>query len=79
MSRRRYGEKGQPYQHGIKFTYKAILPSKRPQRKKNIVNFFFVKKDNSLTSIYGKVDLLSLVDYFQVWQISHNKMATINY
>ena len=42
MSRRRYGEKGQPYQLRITSTYKAIFPSERPQCK--------AKKDSVTTS-----------------------------
>ena len=44
MSRRRYGEKGQPYQLGITSTYKAIFPSERPQCK--------AKKDSVATTVH---------------------------
>ena len=44
MSRRRYGEKGQPYQLRITSTYKAIFPSERPQckAKKTVLQLLYV-------------------------------------
>ena len=49
MSRRRYGEKGQPYQLRITSTYKAIFPSERPQCK--------AKKDSVTTTVRNFLSL----------------------